>query len=200
MPRWLVTVIMAACLYGGWHAWTQRAVSTPAGVLAARAPEQQDVDPPRGFEAHGHTFVVRARYDLTVRLLRKERYRADPTADIAPYDLAVGWGPMSDARIIDQLDITQMGRFFYWRMRDPVTFPLQPRDLIVSAGQIHAIPATPAVETQLGKLRPGQVITLHGYLVDVQMPGGGVWATSLTREDTGAGACEIMWIEAIDVI
>jgi hypothetical protein len=54
------------------------------------------------------------------------------------------------------------------------------------------------VEKQLARLRAGQVVTLHGYLVDVAMHGG-VWRTSMTRTDTGAGACEIMWIEAIEV-
>jgi len=33
----------------------------------------------------------------------------------------------------------------------------------------------------------------------VRGPGGFTWNTSLTREDKGAGACEIMWIEALDV-
>lgn len=134
-----------------------------------------------------------------MRLLRKERYRLDGAASIAPYDLAVGWGPMSDSQVLDQLDITQMGRFFYWRIRNTTTFPLTPHDLIVSAGQIHAIPADTDVESKLGRIRRGQVVTLHGYLVDVHGPSGFTWNTSLTREDTGDGACEIMWIESIDM-
>ena len=196
--RIVFMVLLLASFYGAWHAWENRAFTAPDGVLAREVPLQQDLDPPPTFDAGGLTFIERARYDLTVRLLRKERYLIDGGASIAPYDLAVGWGPMSDSRVLDQLDITQMGRFFYWRMRDTAKFPLSTHDLIVSAGQIHAIPATPAVERQLGKLRRGQVITLHGFLVDVRGPRGFTWNTSLTREDTGAGACEIMWIEAID--
>jgi hypothetical protein len=197
--RLIFGLMLAASLYGAWHAWENRAFTAPQGVLAQQAPIQQNLDTPQHFDARGLTFEKRAKYDLTVRLLRKERYRLDGGASIAPYDLAVGWGPMSDTRVLDQLDITQMGRFFYWRMRDSTTFPLAVRDLIVSAAQIHAIPANDDVEAQLARIRRGQVITLHGYLVDVRGPRGFTWSTSLSRDDTGDGACEIMWIESIEV-
>jgi len=48
-------------------------------------------------------------------------------------------------------------------------------------------------------LRPGQIVRLQGYLVDVRGPGGFAWNTSLTRSDTGDGACEIVWVEAVAV-
>jgi len=64
---------------------------------------------------------------------------------------------------------------------------------------VHAIPADDKVESQLRKLRPGQVVTLTGYLVDVRGPGGFAWNTSLRRDDAGDGACEIMWIEQVSV-
>ena len=102
---------------------------------------------------------------------------------------------MSDTRVIDQLEFSQMGRFLYWRPRDWVTFALTPRETMTHAGQIHAIPANPQIERSLRRLRPGHVVSLHGYLVDVRGPGGFVWNTSMSRSDTGDGACEIMWIE-----
>ena len=196
--RLVIGLLLLASLYGGWRAWQDRAFHAPAGVLVTDAPLQGNLETPKAFDARGVTFIERARYDLTVRLLRKEHYRIDGGADIAPYDLAVGWGPMSDSSVIEKLDITQMGRFFYWRVRDASQFPLSPHDLIVSAAQIHAIPASTGVEAQLAHIRAGQLITLHGYLVDVRGPRGFTWNTSMTREDTGAGACEIMWIESID--
>ncbi|MEP7062394.1 MAG: hypothetical protein ABI881_08345 [Betaproteobacteria bacterium] len=196
--RIVVALLLAASVYGAWHAWQDREFRAPEGVLARADPLQRDLDPPLHFDARGFAFSERARYDLTVRVLRKERYRLDGVASIAPYDLAVGWGPMSDSQVLKQLEITQMGRFFYWRMRDSATFPLAVHDLVASAGQIHAIPADEHVEAALAHIRRGQVITLHGYLVDVRGPRGFAWNTSLTREDTGDGACEIMWIESID--
>jgi hypothetical protein len=32
----------------------------------------------------------------------------------------------------------------------------------------------------------------------VRGPGGFTWNTSLRRDDTGGGACEILWAEAIE--
>ena len=132
-------------------------------------------------------------------MLRKEIYRIDGGADLAPVDLGLGWGAMSDTRVVDQLEFSQMGRFFYWKPKDWKSFPLSPSQTISHAAQVHAIPADADIERKLRKLRPGQVVHLSGYLVDVRGPGGFTWNTSLRRDDTGDGACEIMWIAQLTV-
>jgi hypothetical protein len=38
-------------------------------------------------------------------------------------------------------------------------------------------------------------VKLEGMLVNLQNPEGGTMATSLRRDDTGAGACEIIYVE-----
>ena len=50
----------------------------------------------------------------------------------------------------------------------------------------------------------GDLVTLQGKLVDVEIrdAGGAVAArmrTSLTRDDVGSGACEIVWVESVEV-
>ena len=52
----------------------------------------------------------------------------------------------------------------------------------------------------LRHLRPGQLVRLTGYLVDVRGPGGFYWNTSLRRDDTGDGTCELMGIEEVTVL
>jgi len=42
----------------------------------------------------------------------------------------------------------------------------------------------------------GQIVHLEGYLVDIDSAETGSIRTSLTRDDTGAGACEIIYVEA----
>ena len=127
MPRWIWLLLVAAFL-GGINWWLyERSVSRPPGVLVAAEPLQQDLDPAPQFDDRGFRFIRRARYDITARVLRREIYRADGGAALAPVDLAVGWGPLSDSRIIDQLDFSQMGRFFYWKPKDFATFPLRPK-------------------------------------------------------------------------
>jgi hypothetical protein len=197
--RWLWILVIAG-LIGGWHWWTsERPVSHAAGVLAAAEPVQRNLDPPEPFEARGHTFVRRARYDITARVLRKEIYRADGGAGIAPVDLGVGWGPMSDTRVIEELEFSQMGRFLYWRPKNGNTFPIPLAMLVSNAAQMHLVPSTDALEGKLKKLRPGQLVTISGYLVDVRDPNGFRWNTSLNRTDTGDGACELVWVESLAV-
>jgi hypothetical protein len=197
--RWLWLLFIAAIL-GGINWWMyERPVSRPPGVLVADEPRQQDLDPPPRFSDRGYTFAKRARFDITARVLRREIYRVDGGAALAPVDVAVGWGPVSDSRIVDRLEFSQMGRFFYWKPRDFATFPLDMNTLSTHAAQIHLIPATKDLDARVRRLRPGQIATIGGYLVDVAGPGGFTWNTSLTRTDTGNGACEIVWVESLDV-
>ena len=192
----LVALVLA--IVGGWHWWTtERAVHRPPGVIAPDEPVQVDLDPPVRFEANGYTFIERAKYDITARLLRKEVYHLDGGAGLAPVDLGVGWGPLSDSALIDQLEFSQMGRFFYWQPRR-TDFPLPKATLISHLAQMHMIPATVDIESKLKRLRPGQIVTARGYLVDVRGPGGFTWNTSLSRTDTGNGACELFWVETLE--
>ena len=43
------------------------------------------------------------------------------------------------------------------------------------------------------------VIHVNGWLVDIRGPHGFAWNTSLRRDDTGDGACEIVYVEALEV-
>lgn len=199
MNRFLVVVVVVS-LWGAWNWWhNDREERVPPGVVAAAAPVQANLDTPPRFEVDGYTLFGRARYEIEARILRKAIYRLDDGAALAPVDLGVGWGPMSDTTVVDQLEFSQMGRFFYWRPRDWRSFPLSPAETATHAAQIHAIPASADIDARLRRLRPGQVVHLAGYLVDVRGSDGFVWNTSLRRDDTGDGACEIMWIEAVTV-
>ena len=199
--HWSLVLMLVAALFGAWNWWSrERHERVPPGVVAPAAPVQEALDPPPVFPAKDHQFVARARYDITARVLRKEIYRIDGGANLAPVDLGLGWGAMSDSRVVEQLEFSQMGRFLYWRPKDWTTFPLTPRQTIAQAAQVHAVPADDGIDGALRKLRPGQLVRLTGYLVDVRGPGGFRWSTSLTREDTGDGACELMWVERLDVL
>ena len=47
--------------------------------------------------------------------------------------------------------------------------------------------------------RKGQVVALEGYLVKVISKDGWWWKSSLTRNDTGNGACEVIWVEEVEI-
>jgi hypothetical protein len=196
--RLLLVALFAASLYGAWHWWTsEREVDHPPGVLAPREPTQTAVDGDRRIVRGKHVLHVRARFDVDARVLRKAVYRFDGGAELAPVDLGVGWGPMSDSSIVDELEFSQMGRFLYWKPRDPARFPLAPDAIVRNAAQLHLIPASGSIESRLKRLRPGQHVNIVGWLVDVTGPGNFNWRTSMSRDDTGGGACEIVYVEEL---
>ena len=140
--------------------------------------------------------MPRAHYDITARILGKETYRVDPLADLIPEDLALGWGPMSDNQILAAFDISQGARFYSWRPR--TVLPIPREDVIAHSANTHVIPRDSSVRARLARLRVGQVVHLTGTLVDATRNDGGILRTSLTRTDSGAGACEVMLVEAVE--
>jgi hypothetical protein len=60
---------------------------------------------------------------------------------------------------------------------------------------MHLIPADDGVERALSRVRPGHVVELRGQLVEARGDNGFQWRSSLTREDSGNGACEIVFVE-----
>jgi hypothetical protein len=199
MP-FLVAALFVAGLLGAWHWWTsEREVPRPPGVLAPLEPRQVDVAAERRIAHDAHVLHVRARFEIDARVLQKSIYRLDGGADVAPVDLGVGWEPMSDSAVVADLEFSQMGRFLYWRPRDPARFPLAPEAITRNATQLHLIPANREIESRLKRLRPGAHVAIGGWLVDVTGPNRFAWRTSMSRTDTGAGACEIVYVETLGV-
>lgn len=62
------------------------------------------------------------------------------------------------------------------------------------------IPANDGIERQLKSLRPVNLVRIKGFLVEVSNKEGLHWKSSLTRSDTGAGACELLWVEVVGVM
>jgi hypothetical protein len=133
-----------------------------------------------------------ADYEVTARILSRERYRFDRSAALSPLDFALGWGRMSDSEVLKRLSITQGSRRFSWAAAE---LPLPLDELISHAANVHLIPANDGVRDDLFRMRKGQVVTLVGRLVRVTSPDGFLWTSSLTRTDSGEGACEVIWVE-----
>jgi hypothetical protein len=128
-------------------------------------------------------------------VLAREPYHFDSLSDLIPEDLALGWGPMSDSRVLKTLEISQGNRFYYWRPTAATTIA---RDSIIAhSANTHVIPQNPAIAHQLERLRPGEVVTLSGELVDGTRNDGSWIKTSLVRNDTGPGACEVMLVTEV---
>jgi hypothetical protein len=184
--------------WGGWNWYSDRPFRQPDGVLAADDPQQTNLPTGDKVQAGRWTLTVRADYRVTARILARERYHFDALADLVPEDLALGWGPMSDNRILRTIDISQSNRFYYWRAQQGSLLPKE--SIITHSANTHVIPQNKMIARQLSRLRPGQVVTLSGELVDGVRDDGRWIKTSLVRDDTGAGACEVLLVNDIALL
>jgi hypothetical protein len=191
-PLFVVAIIMLAV----WQ-WLSNAETTwRPGVMAPDEPLQTMLAGGDSFSDKGFRITPRAKFSARVRVLSRERYWLGTLAKLSPVDLAVGWGPMSDSAVLKSIDVSQSNRFFYWHTNE---FPIERAAIERSASNWHIVPANHRVEKILGRVHTGDVITISGSLIDVVGPDGGSMSTSLSRTDTGAGACEVIWLESIEI-
>ncbi|HJX24613.1 MAG TPA: hypothetical protein VJ252_00530 [Chthoniobacterales bacterium] len=196
MKAFCVFLVIAVAGFGYWYG--HRPISYPAGVLISSDPAQINLpaDTP-SFEQGTFHLKPLAVFSIDARVLHRKVYRYDNQAALVPVDLALGWGPMSDQRVLDQLSISQSGRFYWYQYRQP---PI-PKDQIIShSTNVHIIPATSAIASRCKSLRAGSLIHLSGDLVEATGPGIGSWRSSLSRTDSGNGACELMWVKEISTL
>ena len=173
----------------------RREVKHPPGILIAGQPVQTSMGKSVGWEERGYRITPLARFSLQARVIGVEGYWFDRGADLSPIDFVLGWGPMSDSKILDELTITQGGRWYRWR---PKEFPPVPVETIVShSANMHMVPADDKVARLLKSVRPGNVVALGGYLIAVEAKDGWRWQSSLSRGDSGGGACELVWVKSL---
>jgi hypothetical protein len=166
------------------------------GILIPEEPNQQLTNGTRTWKIGKYQITALAAYEIRARVLHTESYWLDRGADLSPVDLAVGWGRMSDQSIIDQLEFWQGQRWYrYWPRKSKP--PLSADDMNAHSANMHMIPANDDVRHTLKSVRSGNLVEMDGYLVQVDGPDGFTWRSSLSRTDTGAGACELFRVEKL---
>jgi hypothetical protein len=136
-----------------------------------------------------------AGFSVAARVLSRREYDHDREADFAPLDLALGWGRMREDAVLSRLDISQGSRWYRYRWRDQP--PLPPDEIARSSANMHLVPASPTVAAALDAVDAGDAVRIDGWLVQIETRDGWRWRSSLTREDTGAGACELIYVCAV---
>ena len=187
-----ILIILIVLLVGFMWLSNEDAGSYAPGIVAPNIPVQESLDQPEQVLLDNYTLTKLATFDIEARVLGREDYRFDRGAELSPIDLAMGWGRMSDERVLSQINISQSGRFYYWRTD---AFPIPRNEIETHSANMHLIPANDAVADTLEEVREGDVVQLSGSLVQASSPDGWVWRSSLTRNDTGAGACELILVE-----
>ena len=183
----------------GWTLYQRTGqVQLGPGVMAPAEPQQQMLQTPITQQVDAYQLTELASFKITAKVLAKKNYSFDRGAKLSPTDLALGWGRMSDETVLEQIKISQSGRFYFWRV---AAFPIPQREIETHSANMHVIPENISVKYALGKVRPGDIVEMSGSLVNVlSTDNQWRWRSSLTREDTGGGACELIWVKSLRIV
>jgi len=184
----LAAALLAAACDPGGPPW-------PDGARVDREPIQGR---PRGpsFSVEDFRLTPVATFDVEARVLGRERYRGGVEAKLSPWDLFLGWGEMSEERIVGSMEFVQMNRWGSWRSDAP-DLPSVPT-LLNQSSNVHVIPANDTIRELLAEIRTGDRVRVVGQLVDVERDDGWRWRTSRTRTDRGSGACELVFVTRVE--
>jgi hypothetical protein len=202
--KWLIAVALAAGL--GYNYWKNHRpievelppVATVRAASETRAPIQKDLAGGPVFRVNGQTLTALAEFSVGARVILAEHYSSDRESQLSPVDLALAWGPMNDPRVLKAISFTQSGRFYHWRYEGEP--PIPHREIELNSANMHMIPSSESMARRLKAVKTGDIVHIRGYLVQASAKDGWVWRSSLTREDTGTGACELIFVQELDVL
>lgn len=193
-----LSIVVALVLMLFFYHKSKLPVSLGAGVKAAEIPQQVEIADPAKFLHDEFEVTPLAEFDITAKVILKEDYSRDRGAVISPTDLALGWGRMSDETVLEKIDFSQSGRWYRYRYASP---PIPQLEIQTHSANMHLIPASDFIAKQIKRVKAGQVVQIEGKLVSVFNPESGFrWKSSLTREDTGDGACELIFVEYLEIL
>jgi len=175
-----------------------RYVTLGDGVFAPNEPIQTDITDPRLIDFNEYIITPLKNYEIEAKVLSKESYSMDRGADLSPVDFALGWGRMSDENVLNKLSISQSGRWYKWRTSD---YPIPRSEIQSHSANVHIIPKDKIVKKMINNVIEGQIVKLKGKLVKVNAKKDSWhWVSSLSRSDIGNGACEVFYVEDVDIV
>ncbi len=166
---------------------------------------------PIEFTRNGYHYEVTPRFDyrisgLVVRKMNYGWFVIDRSQKAFSVDLCLLWGDNLRRKVHQDPTIrfSQDCRWCWAQWDSNLAFDLQ------QMSNNHLLPADDRVEAKIKSLQTGDQISLRGKLVNVKarlLGQGGqydseamTWNTSTTRNDTGAGACEVIYVEDVEVL
>jgi hypothetical protein len=196
--------LLLILLAGACRDWRERV--DPA--LAQGEPEQvplPDAEPPIELELKDHHVRLkpRATYRITGYAADTSRVLLDQWDFVVPMDVALVWGPVADPAVLRHMQFHLSERYVsFWY--DGETPHRAVGRIPTHVANNHLIPASEEVAAAMKRIRQGDLVTLQGKLVDLEISDAAgrivhKAATSLRRDDVGSGACEQIWVESVQI-
>jgi hypothetical protein len=194
---WLA--LLAIVAIGYYASSCPRASATGEPVDWTGEPVQEPTDRP-SFEIETRkgpiTLDPRASFAVSAVVASDEHYRFDDGAFLVPVDLVMTWGKLPEEPYKSQVSYGQITRYYFWRTEHA---ELGLDYIKTHSANMHMIPADDNVRRALLAAGSGDAVRVRGLLVNARRADGFHWRTSTTREDDGPGACELVWVEEMQI-
>jgi hypothetical protein len=187
----LVLIILVYFLY------PETVITFPPGVIAPDQPKQIKLIDQKVWNVGEFKIEALAEYDIKARVLSRNNFSFGKESEISPFDLVLGWGPMSDQSIIDKIDISQRNRWYRWKAD---VLPIPAKEITLNSANVHIVPEDELVEEKFETVYQGSLIEMKGYLVEITTADGWRWRSSMKRDDTAGGSCELFWVEDLVIL
>ncbi len=174
---------------------------TPIDVLEPPGLERQKPEIVR-LSRDGYDITITRKACYTVRgiVVGRENYYSGWNSLVSPADVALCWGKIAENGTYRRLKWSQGNRWYFWRAGEDFGYS---NDFIAGhSSNNHLIPSTPNLEKAVKGLKEGDAVELAGHLADVaatKQTRNYWWNSSMTTEDRGDGACEIIYLTRLKV-
>lgn len=146
-----------------------------------------------------------AEYVINGCVVDIENYNGSSVDDkLSPRDIGLVWGPLSTKENQKKIKWTSYGnRYLSWKVADGEWLESigGKSAFITSYSNNHLIPASSEIERSIKSIRKGDYVQIEGYLVDINWKNSSgstfTWKTSTSRDDTGNGACEVIYVKNV---
>jgi hypothetical protein len=194
---WLALLAVAALGYWGFTRPHASAAGDPIDWSGDPLQEPTERPPFEVETGKGRiTLEPRASFDVSAVVASDEHYRFDDGAFLVPVDLVMTWGKLPEEPYKSEVSYGQITRYYFWRTS---AAGLDLHYVQTHSANMHMIPADANVRRALLAAGSGDPVRVRGLLVNATRDDGFHWSSSLTREDDGPGACELVWVEEIQI-
>lgn len=141
-----------------------------------------------------------AEYKIEAVVKGVKSYHNDGPGSASPMDFILIWGNLNQPDVDKVIHYSQYSRWYHFTVSDIARISVS--EVSRHSANTHIIPADEEVLKILKHVKKGDYVSLSGYLVRVyeKDSGDSGIASSLTREDTGAGACEVFYVAKVKIL
>ena len=148
----------------------------------------------------GYYLTTQYSFKMKARVVHAKRYSWDTLSNLITHDFGVTWGEISKTNIFNLFTWNQKDRFLIYEIREDYINKIGGAKYVNEhIANIHLIPKDWHIESLLNKVKDSDIIELEGYLVDINYSNKVIY-TSISRSDSGPGACEVIFIRKFKIL